>query len=249
MKSSYRIITILLFLGLTGCAGTDHFASRMVSSMEDAKKIRSVWNVDQSCSGITMNALSRNKAESTIKTSKTIVLESLGLAFNVPQLPNVDETVIKLNLNDRSRGVIDHYILISDQDLEPPFAAIVITELPVNYRTRDQAFESVRSMQAKNASMAGGHAELYEVEGLNGSSLEMMFKNRVGSDCFPTSGFKVVPKELDIETIAISRFLFFDEKLVEYTMVVLLDDKLNERESILYARRIMDQFWTRLQKL
>lgn len=219
-----------------------------LAELEDAKVIRSVWDMkSQSCNGSLANNMSRNKNEDKIRESKNIVLETLGYSFKVPQLPKVEETIVKLNINDRSRGVIDNYLLLSDQDLEPPFAAIVITELPPNMRSREEAFTAVRMLQNQLAQQSGFTVVLNKIDGPHGNSLEMVTKNRVGSFCFPTSTFKFIPSGYDISTMGVSRFSFIGGKLVEFSVIVTLSEGIDDKESISYAREIMDDFWKRLK--
>lgn len=219
-----------------------------LAEIDDAKVIRSVWEMkSQSCNGLQVNNMSRDKNEKRIKASKEIVIASLGFSFKVPQLPEVKETIIRLNFNDRSRGVVDNYILISDQDLEPPFAAIVITELPANMKTRAEAFSAVKTLQNQLAGKSGFKVILSEIEGPFGRSLEMIAKNRVGSYCFPTSTIKFVPAGYDISTMGVSRFAFVSGKLIEFSIVVTLKELMSEEHSIAYARDVMDQFWRRLK--
>ena len=220
----------------------------VLAELEDAKVIRSVWDMkSQSCNSSLSNNMSRNKNEDKIRESKKIVLETLGYSFRVPQIPKVEETIIKLNINDRSRGVVDNYLLLSDQDLEPPFAAIVITELPPNMKSREDAFAAVKTLQGQLAKQSGFNVVLREIDGPHGNSLEMIAKNRVGSYCFPTSDFKFVPSGYDISTLGVSRFSLIEGRLVEFSIIVTLDQDIDDQKSLSYARKIMDEFWSRLK--
>lgn len=220
-----------------------------VASLEDADIIRSVWDMKTQCNGLVANSMSRNADENTIKSTKEIELKDIGFSFKIPQLPQVDETIIKLHLKDKSRGVVDNYILISDQDLEPPFAAIVITELPPSMTTREQAFSAVNTLENQLAKKSGYKVNFEKVNGPYGDSLEMLIKNRVGSYCFPTSDFKFVPKGFDVSTVGISRFSFIRGKLVEFSLIVTIPDNIDESQSISFARKIMNYFWIRLKEI
>ncbi|MFW2439271.1 MAG: hypothetical protein ACN4GR_07855 [Arenicellales bacterium] len=215
----------------------------------DAKTIRSVWDIkSQSCNGIVANEMFRNESEERIKNSKVIFLKSLGYSFKIPQLPTAKETVIKFNLNDQSRGVVDNYILLSDQDLSAPFAAIVITTLPKNITTKKGAFATVSKLQIKQIRKAGLDSKINMIDGPHGVSLEMLIMNRTGSHCFPTSDFKFVAEDKK-STIGISRFSIFGRDLVEFTIIVPLKKGESEQESIQYARTMMDAFWSRFNRI
>ncbi|MBQ0711859.1 MAG: hypothetical protein KBT53_02750 [Porticoccus sp.] len=223
------------------------FSSLSYAELEDANVIRSVWDMkSQSCNGVLANDMSRNVNEENIKATKTIDLQELGLRFKVPQYPQVEEVIVKLNLGDRSRGVTDNYILISDQDLEPPFAAIVITELPAQMATMEQAFSAVTTLENQLAMKSGYNIELEKIDGPHGPSLQMVINNRVGSYCYPTSDFKFVPTGYDVTTIGISRFSFINGKLVEFSIVIAIPENISKSESVGYAEAVMDGYWKRL---
>lgn len=193
--------------------------------------------------------MERHQAQESIKASKLVALEDLGFAFSVPQLPEVEETVLKLFLGDGSRGVIDNYILISDQDLEAPFAAVVITELPASMQTPKQAFAAVQTLQTQLSAKSGFNVNFEPVSGPHGDSLEMIVENRVGSFCFPTSEFALLPEGSGLASTGISRFSFTQGKLIEFSVVVTNPPGMNDQEARAHARLIMDGFWSRLKVL
>ncbi len=219
------------------------------AELPDAKTIRSVWDMKTSCKGMATNSMSRNAEEVTIQSTKQVVLKDLGFSFKIPQLPQVDETIIKLQLKDKSRGVVDNYILISDQDLEPPFASVVITELPPSMTTREQAFAAVNTLENQLAKKSGYIINLEKINGPHGKSLEMIVPNRVGSYCFPTSDFKFLPKDYKTSTVGISRFSFIRGMLVEFSLIVAIPDNIDKSESVPFAKNVMDDFWGRLKEI
>lgn len=235
------VISLLFGLGLS---------SSCYAGLEDAKIIRAVWDMkSQPCNGVFANEMSRNPNESSIKISKEVVIEDLGFSFKVPQLPLVEESIVKLYLKDKSRGVVDNYILISDQDLEPPFASIVITELPPSMTTREQAFSAVNALENQLAKKSGSQIKLEKINGPHGESLEMIVKDRVGSYCFPTSGFKFSPKEYKLSTVGVSRFSFIKGNLVEFSLIVTIPKNVGKKDSVTFARKIMDDYWSRLKAI
>lgn len=224
------------------------FSAISYADMEDAKIIRSVWNMtSQPCNGVPGNSFSRSPNENKIKSNKTVELKGLGLIFKVPQYPKAKETVVKLFIGDKSRGVTDNYILISDQDLKAPFAAIVITELPARMRDRNRALAAVKTLESQLARKAGIKIEFEDIDGPHGPSLQMVINNRVGSHCYPTSDFKFLPKENSLKTIGISRFSFISEELVEFSIIVEIPKDVKKSEAVGYAETIMDDYWIRLK--
>ena len=223
-------------------------SSSCFAELEDAKIIDAVWDMkSQSCNGVLANNMSRNSNESAIKASKEVVIKDLGFSFKIPQLPLVKESIVKLHLKDKSRGVVDNYIFISDQDLEPPFASVVITELPPSMTTREQAFSAVRTLENQLAKASGTQLKFDKIDGPHGESLEMIVKDRVGSYCFPTSNFKFIPKGYDVSTVGVSRFSFIKGKLVEFSLIVTIPSNVSKKNSVSFARKVMDGFWSRLK--
>jgi hypothetical protein len=222
-------------------------ASELPARLPAASDIRSVWNLSvQSCNGAGANAYARNVAESTVKTSKQIDIPELAYRFFVPQVPAVKETVVKIHLNDRSRGVTDHYLLLANQDLEAPFAAIVITELPKGMDNRESAFQAARTLQAGLARPAGLSGTLQDIDGPYGTSLEIIVPDRVGTHCYPTSKYVTVPGGAGVETIGISRFAFDKNRLIEFSLVLKVDPAMSMERRQAFARSVMDGFWRSL---
>jgi hypothetical protein len=225
-------------------------SAHSLAQLEDARLIRSVWTMQaQSCNGVPGNSMERHQAQESIRASRLVALEDLGFTFSVPQFPEVEETVLKLYLGDASRGVVDNYILISDQDLEAPFAAVVITELPASMQTRKQAFAAVQTLQTQLSEQSGTIVNLETINGPHGASLEMIVKDRVGSFCFPTSDFVLLPEGSGLASTGISRFSFTQGKLVEFSVVVSNPPGMNDQEARAHARTIMDGFWSRLREI
>ena len=110
-----------------------------------AKDIRAVWDLSmQPCNGGGGNLMRRNPQQESIRQSRVVALPQLHLQFTIPQLPDISDTHVKIYVGDRSRGVIDNYILLATHDLAPPLAAVVITELPATFDSADKAFAAVR---------------------------------------------------------------------------------------------------------
>ena len=211
--------------------------------VDPAENLGAVWNLTlQPCNGGGGNAMKRHPEETKIIESGEMSLDDLGLEFTVPQLFDVERTVLKLFLGDRTRGVVDNYILISDNDLEPPFAAIVVTELPEPMQNQAEAFKAVNILEGQLGTAAGIKPVLEKVSSLFGEALELIVKNRVGTHCFPTSNFQVVPDGSDPPTLGISRFVMIDKYLVEFSLIVVAPPGKSEAETMAFARQSMDGF-------
>jgi hypothetical protein len=181
-----------------------------------------------------------------VKATKQLDIPELGYRFSIPQVPAVQETVVKVHLNDRSRGVTDHYLLLASQDLEAPFAAIVITELPKGMDNRESAFQAARTLQERLARSAGLSGALQEIDGPFGKSLESLVPNRVGTQCYPTSSYVTTPLGAGVETIGISRFAFDRKRLIEFSLVLKVEPGMSVEKRQAFARSVMDGFWRSL---
>lgn len=220
------------------------------SSLPPAREIRSVWDLTtQSCNGGVANAYTHNAAEANVKLTKQLDIPELGYRFTVPQLPDVRETVVKVHLNDRARGVTDHYLFLANQDLDAPFAAIVITELPKGVDTRERAFQAARMLQEGLSRPAGLSVSLQEIDGPYGKALEMLVPNRVGTHCYPTSKFATIPSGAGIESIGITRFVFDKNRLIEFSFVLKVDPQMPLEKRQAFARSVMDGFWLSLASI
>lgn len=239
------LVVVLIVVG--AMVPLAHGASEEPSLLPPAQVVRSVWNLGvQPCNGGGANAYTRNASEAEVKVKKQLDIPEIGYRFSISQLPDVEQTVVKIHLNDHSRGVTDHYLLLADQDLGAPFAAVVITQLPKGMETRESAFKAVRALQEGLARDIGFSPSLQEINGPYGESLEMMVPNRVGTHCFPTSKFATVPAEMRVETIGISRFAFDKSRLVEFSLVLRVKPEMSPVQRGVFARSVMDGFWRSL---
>lgn len=206
--------------------------------------IGAVWNLSaQPCNGGGGNAMHRSPTEGDVKKSHVVELPSLKLKFKIPQLPYLEKTYIKTYLGDRSRGVVDNYILLADADLAAPVAAVVITQLPADFDT-NKAFSAVNILERQ---LNTGNTLLFEkLTGPYGDAIEFQLTNRVGTHCFPTAKFQFVPVGFDGESVGISRFIFKQGYLVEFALIVRMAPEMDMAERRAYAKKIMDGFWTGL---
>lgn len=183
-----------------------------------------------------------------ILETRRVELPDLGYAFAIPQIAESGYTAVSIIRNDTSRGANDHYILMQRDGLTPD-AAVVITELPEDSRSRERAFDSVRIMQGRNAERAGFALELTEVQGPFGEGLEMIIPRRAGSNCFPTAHYIFNEPDGGPDTLGISRFAKDGDRLLEFTVIVHVPQGVDEEGANAHARAIMDGFWHTLEKI
>jgi hypothetical protein len=214
------------------------------STLKTAPPIHAVWLLKtQPCNGGGGNSMSRYSDEDAVKKQGAVTLNSLGITYKLPPVENVESLTIKLFLNDKSRGVIDSYILIAAHDLEAPFGAIVITELPALFTNSEAAFQAVETLQKASAGAAFTTIKqrVFEDPRL-GKCVEYIIPNRVGSHCFPTADYQFLPENSKLRTVGISRFFLSDLKLIEVAFIANIPLKLSSNEADQYARNEMDRY-------
>jgi hypothetical protein len=215
-----------------------------------ANSIGAVWDLAaQPCNGGGVNAMTRDPDQARIQKSKVVDLPQLGVSFQVPRFPDVQSIYIKIFMGDRSRGVIDNYVLFADHDLAPPVGALVITELPVQFDTNDKVFAAVETLEGQLSAKAGVTPDFKRISGPYGEAIEMLVKSRVGTDCFPTSSFRLAASESQAKTIGISRFVFTMGKLVEFALIVSVPDEVKPDAAQAFAEKVMDGYWLGLKPL
>lgn len=246
MSSSYARFKCL---SATTCALLLSAASAFSQGnpLPPAKNVDSVWNVTgQPCGGNRGSQMRYHKDEASIKQSRLIELPSIGMSLTIPQLPDYSDTVVKLVLDDRSRGVVDHYILLAKDFIDAPFAAIAITELPPQLDTASKAFGAAVEMERRMAAPAGVEPTFQRIAGPFGEGLETITPGRISSQCFPTANWRLAEGGAKDSTLGISRFVLIDNKLVEFTLILKVGPQRSSSDQAAYARKIMDRFWLAL---
>jgi hypothetical protein len=228
---------ILFAVSITAIAG---------EKLAPANKIRTVWSLSlQPCNGGGGNAYTHHPQATEAVISKRLDLPEIGYSFSIPQLPDVEQTVVKVRLNATDRGIKDHYILLSDQDLKEPFGAVVITELP----SKEKAFEAAIFVETSLAKKVNYKPVLTSITGPYGEALELLVPNRVGTHCYPTSAYTLVPPGSDLRTISISRFVLIGKSLVEFALALNIQKDMSEDMAETYARKVMDGYWLSLEAM
>ncbi len=226
---------------------TNSSIDKTLIKLEDVKNISSVFKMEnQICSSQgAMTHLTKFHDSEIIKSSKQIKLDDLKVTFKIPQIGKQDDTIIKLYLKDKSRGVIDHYVYFSKGATDIQHAALVFTELPEGTK-RKSAFRSMEITQNALSSKSGAIVKLKALDGPHGESLELIVPNRIGSICYPTSTYSFSENSKGISTIGISRFSFIKNIIIEFAIIVEIPNDINDAEAVSYAQRLMNGFWTRL---
>lgn len=214
-----------------------------------ANSINLVWNtITPGCSlanPVSSTYFDRKYTES-IQQSKLISLPTLGFKINIPQIPGIKSTDVWITLNDHTRGVTDNYVTFGESGLKESVGAIVITELP-SIDATGNALISAALNQGRLIWAAGLSSKLQKIQGPYGDAFELSVKDRKGSGCFPTSDFKFQSSSGE-KTIGISRFTVIQNKLVEFSLIIPISPDIKEdKDAIVYARKIMDSFWLALQ--
>ena len=225
--------------------------------MNLAHDITSVWTIaSQSDGSATKKGTQvetryvRHSKEKEIMELRAIEIERLGLKVLIPQLPFLGKTVVKVSLDDAGRGVLDHYVFLSSDDLAAPCAATVFTELPANMKNHKAAFGAVVDMQSGYAREAGIELVLTESDSFYGPVLHLVVPNRRGSQMFPTSNHKMGSASGRPDTMGLSRFALVQGILVEWSLIVPMDGvEGSPKEMLRHAGECMAGFWENLESM
>lgn len=183
--------------------------------------IGSVWASDTSCGHFTSAAKTRHPDEAAIKASGRTALAGLDYVFSMPDLPEFAGASLILASHDRSRGGVDHYVLIAPDDTSPPVAAVVVTELPESLveTSPHDILTTIAGLQAGNAvSLPDMPVTFTRTTGASGPAIEMLVLERTGSHCYPTAHFTMNASAHE-RTLGISRFTVDGRYLLEYSLI------------------------------
>lgn len=250
-----KIVLIVFAFVFSGCVS--QFSQRTsYQPLENAEfiaadNIKSVWELSmQPCNGGSGNMMKSHPDNKGIIEHKVVTFNNLGIELKIPQHPDTEDTVVKIFPEDRSRGVSDTYLLLTKNVFgAPPIGAIVVTELPSHMRTRADAFWAVKDMQKKKMSRISVKPSFEKIDGPYGESIEMILKNRKGTQCFPTSKVQFYQLDSGLKTIGISRFSLINQHLVEFSIIVMIPEDMKYKDAKAYARGVMDSFWLGVEKL
>lgn len=204
--------------------------------------IAAVWNAQISCTPVTV-ARTRHPDEASVMAFRTLELPETPYTFHLPVLDGYGDAVLTV-VKDQSRGVQDHYVLVAADELSPPYAAVVVTELPesLSSATTTAILDLEEQRQRNNARHVPEimSPAFERTSGDNGESLHMFMVGRRGSYCFPTSSAQTIqPGEQP--TIGISRFVVDGPYLVELTLIVT-PPLIQGMDHVGYARSVFRDF-------
>lgn len=204
--------------------------------------IAAVWNAQISCTPVTV-ARTRHPDEASVMASRTLELPGTPYTFHLPVLDGYGDAVLTV-VEDESRGVQDHYVLVAADELSPPYAAVVVTELPesLSSATTTAILDLEEQRQRNNARHVPEimSPAFERTSGDAGESLQMFMVGRRGSYCFPTSAAQTIQPG-EPPTIGISRFVVDGPYLVELTLIVTPPLTLG-MDYVGYARGVFGDF-------
>lgn len=203
--------------------------------------IDSVWDVDISCGDFAAIAKSRRPDEAAIRSSGRVDLPGTGFSFVYAGLKGMDDATLMLALDDASRGVRDHYVLLAKDDISPPEAAIVVTELPEHLvgDPRSALLTAVTQQVSAASGHPGATVSFSHLSGGSvGPAIEMIVPGRTGSPCFPTAHFKLY-EEGQAPTLGLSIFIPDGRYLFEYSLIAPVQPGVPMFDSISNAREQM----------
>lgn len=209
------VFIVMLSSGMPATAG--------VADMP-ASNIYSVWNAEIDCAGPASVLTTRHPDEAALQASGQVAIGDTGYVLTVPQLPGAADSVVLLVAGDRSRGVVDHYVLLAPGDFGPPVAAVVMTELPETYLAalpRDILLSTITSQSANARSIPRYPVTFFQDFDGPEPVLEMVVGGRTGTPCFPTAHMALV-ESADTWTTGISRFTVEGRYLIEISLIVLV---------------------------
>lgn len=212
-------------------------------SSSEAPSIKSVWQMKQlSCNAIVVLQSSRSPNAEAIRRTGLVQLPQVQMQFSVPRLPDLPEVFVRLVFNDRSRNVIDHYVLLARDDLDAPMAALLVTELPSAIDTVQKALGAALVGERGNAEGTTARPVVEQVTTPWGDGLDVFVPNRIGSPCFPTARYKLSPTPEENPTIGLSRFVVMPGRLVQFAFWLAVPPAMPQEDRKAYARKAMDAF-------
>ena len=227
-----------------------HSAPGKPRSSFEPPLIKSVWQVKQlSCNGFVALSSSRSPGADVIRRTGVVQLPQLQMQFTVPHLPELSEVSVRLTFDDRSRGVIDHYVLLARDDIESPVAALLVTELPSSIDTVQKALNAAIAGERHNVEGTTAQTVVERVATPWGEGLDVFVPNRIGSPCFPTARYKLSPTPEETPTIGMSRFVVMPGRLVQFAFWLAVPSAKSQEEQKAYARKAMDAFAAGLRPL
>lgn len=224
-----------------GPVGSNSSASNIISS---------VWRVTQlSCNGFVAHQLQQSPDAAEIIRTSVVQIPQVQLQFAIPRTANVPAKTVRLVFDDRARKVVDHYILLSRNDLDDPVAAVMVTELPPSFDTPQKALAAAVTGERGNVEGSGAQATFERISTPWGEGLDIFVPNRAGSPCFPSARYRLSSPPDAGPTIGLSRFITMPGRLIQFALVLNAPHGMSAEEQKSHARQVMDVFAAGLRKL
>jgi tetratricopeptide (TPR) repeat protein len=196
------------------------------------------------CQAFVGRGIKDHPSQSLIKASKVYSFSEHNLEFKLPSLPLRNYQVAD-HLNNAERGVKDSYLLFADDLLGDIGAAVVVTEFPSHVTDQTQLMAMTKGLEnSLSRGFSPDQVVIRELTSDYGNVLELMVYNRGPSPCFPTSEFKKSPAST--ETMGISRFVYRDNLMIEFALIVVKPPHITKAGLASFARSQMDLFWSGL---
>jgi hypothetical protein len=224
--------------------GANHLAH--AQTPDEAPK--SVWLVKQlSCNGFVAHELVRSPDAAEIGRTGIVKIPNMQMEFVVPGIPELPVKTIRLAFDDRGRKVVDHYVLLSRNDLDDPLAAVMVTELPASFDTSQKALGAAVAGERDNLQGTSAQPTLERISTPWGDGLDIFVPNRIGSPCFPAARFKLTPDSETKPTIGLSRFVTVPGRLIQFAIILPVTPGTPLEMQKANARRVMDVYATGLR--
>lgn len=162
------------------------------------------------------------------------------LEFRVPQTADVPTSTLRLVFGDKARGVVDHYVLFSSNDVDDPTAAVMVTELPGYVDTPQKALRAAVASERGYVQGTAARPILERVSTAWGEGLDLFVPNRVGSPCFPAARYRLASDAKP--TIGLSRFITTPGLPIQFVVSVSVPPEMPAEAPMDHARRVMDTF-------
>ncbi len=195
-----------------------------------------------SCNGFVAHELVRSPHATEIGSTGVVKIPNMQMEFVVPGIPELPVRTIRLAFDDRGRKVVDHYVLLSRSDLDDPFAAVMVTELPSSFDTPQKAFAAALAGERSNLQGSQAQPTLERVNTPWGEGLDIYVPNRIGSPCFPAARFKLTADSETKPTIGLSRFVTVPGRLIQFAIILPVTPGAPLEAQKANARRVMDVY-------
>lgn len=203
--------------------------------------LKSVWLVKQlSCNGFVAHESVRSPDAAEIGRTGIVKIPNLQMEFVVPSIPELPINSVKLAFDDSGRKVLDHYVLLSRNDLDDPMAALMVTELPPSFDTPQKALGAAVAGERDNLRGTSAQPTLERISTPWGEGLDIFVPNRIGSPCFPAARFKLTADSETKPTISLSRFVTVPGRLIQFAFVLPVTPGTPLETQKANARRVME---------